>query len=295
MSQGRVMLVDDTHDQRVMLAGLLVDEGYEVRTASTRTDALQLIESERFDVAVLDVRLDESDEENVEGLLLMRDINALAPDVPVIILTGHPSVSVIKEALRRGENGVPPAFDFLEKAESDQLPIYVGRAIEKRESVQTLISQGEGDRIEFKSSARWDIKEGHLSKEIELAAATAVAGMLNSKGGHLLIGVADDGRILGIEQDQQHVHRRNQDGYQLMLLELLKTYLGIEAVTCVRLRFEQVGDQCVCVLAIAPSPAPIFLKTAEESRLCVRVGNSTRKLDVKEALSYIKQRWSSTA
>ena len=121
----RVLIVDDVEDWRRSLSGLLSDEGYAVRSVDSRVNALDALHSEHFDVAVLDVRLDESDETNQEGLILMREIGEKHPSVAVVILTGYATVGMVREALQPDAEGNSPAFGFLEKTETAQLPGYV--------------------------------------------------------------------------------------------------------------------------------------------------------------------------
>ncbi len=64
--------------------------------------------------------------------------------------------------------------------------------------VAALVAAGESPRLEFKSTARWDVKQGTPSKVMEKVIVKTVAAFLNSaEGGTLLIGVADDGTALG--------------------------------------------------------------------------------------------------
>jgi len=116
----------------VALSGLLTEEGYDVHSAASRIKALDAFDAKRFDVAVLDVRLDDSDEANQEGLILMHEIKERRPSVAVIILTGYASTEMVREALGpdAGENS--PAFGFLEKTEIDQLPEYIKRVAQRQ-------------------------------------------------------------------------------------------------------------------------------------------------------------------
>ena len=137
MYKGRVLIVDDLPDVRATLSGLLADEGFNVRLASSSVEALQTLDAERFHVAVLDVRLDEADEDNQDGLLLMHEIKQKDPTVAIIILTGYASVRIVQEALHPDRRGTSPAFGFLEKSEVDQLPKYVKRAFERTIQMRT--------------------------------------------------------------------------------------------------------------------------------------------------------------
>ena len=120
MAAGKVLVVDDLPDWRVTLSGLLMDQGYEVQVASSVDSALRAIENKRFHVAVLDVRLDESDEDNRDGLILMRRIKERWSSVEVIILTGYADVKMAQDALNTDTRGKRFAYSFLEKTQTDE-------------------------------------------------------------------------------------------------------------------------------------------------------------------------------
>jgi len=137
MYRGHVLTVDDLPDVRATLSGLLADEGFDVRSASNNVEALKTLGTERFHVAVLDVRLDETDEDNQDGLLLMHEIRKRDPTIAIIVLTGYANVKMVQEALQPDHMGTSPAFGFLEKSEVDQLPGYVERAFERTIQMRT--------------------------------------------------------------------------------------------------------------------------------------------------------------
>ncbi|MBE7552398.1 MAG: response regulator [Anaerolineales bacterium] len=121
MAKGRILVVDDLPDWRNTLVGLLSDEGYEVRPASSSAEALQALEAGRFHLALLDVRLDETDEDNREGLQLMRQLKTLDPTIAIIILTAYTDVKILEEALRPDpRTGHSPAVDSLQKSNINQ-------------------------------------------------------------------------------------------------------------------------------------------------------------------------------
>jgi CheY-like chemotaxis protein len=285
--------VDDLPDVRKTLSGLLSDEGCFVRTASNVSEALALLENESFHVAVLDVRLEESNEDNRDGIALMRDIRKRDSSIAIIILTGHADVKMVQEALHPDQNGLSPALYFLEKNEMKDLPRYVQQAYEHVvHQLNTLIADGEKEDVEFKSSIRWDYKKGGVNKEIQLVIGKSIAGMLNYHGGTLLIGIADNGTILGIDQDLVGLRKPDSDGFRLILTEIVRNYLGLEYMEYIHVRFEIVNEKRICVISIESSDKPVFLSSSGISEFWVRVGNSTRQLDVKEATRYIQSHWS---
>lgn len=294
-------MVDDLPDVRKTLSGSLVDEGYTVFAAASREEALQALQENRFDVAVLDVRLDETDESNREGLQLMHDIKALYPMIFVIMLTGYADVAAVREALQPIPGGVSPAFCFLLKSEISQLVSSVKQAFEQQalENSNTamlsyitgLIAQGENDHVEFKASMRWDYQQKSTNRGLSKTIAKTIAGMLNNAGGVLLIGVSDDGKVVGIEHDLQTLDKANPDGFQLALTDLVDTHLGLEHMSYIHPSFETISDKMICIIAMDPSPKPVYLNSGGQSEFYLRTGNSTRSLDVKAAIHYIQTHW----
>ena len=63
------------------------------------------------------------------------------------------------------------------------------------------IAEGESASLEFKSTFRWDLREGHINRSLENVVMKTLAGYMNSQGGTLLIGLSDDGGIVGPEND----------------------------------------------------------------------------------------------
>ena len=132
----------------------------------------------------------------------------------------------------------------------------VKQAYEK--SLDFIISQGEQENVEFISSARWDYSKGLPNKSLQKIIAKTMAGMMNSKGGKLLIGVADDGTVLGIEKDLQTLRKPNVDEFELVLIEIVQNYLGLEYMKCIDVRFELLDEKEICLVSIEPSPKPVF-------------------------------------
>jgi len=72
---------------------------------------------------------------------------------------------------------------------------------EENKNIQKIISEGEGDQVEFKSSLRWDYKANRVNKNLEYVITKEISGFLNSEGGVLFIGGDDNGNILGLKND----------------------------------------------------------------------------------------------
>lgn len=151
---GCILVVDDLPDPRSTIRGILEDAGYVVRSAATMKGALDIIATERIHVAILDVRLDEWDEKNKDGLDLMHEINHIDPAIAVIILTGYADVKTVQEALQPDSEGNRPAFGFLNKSEIDQLVDYVQRAFRVHVGLVDGLAIDDPDQLLPKLSAK---------------------------------------------------------------------------------------------------------------------------------------------
>lgn len=158
-----------------------------------------------------------------------------------------------------------------------------------------LLAAGENHTVEFKQTARWNVHTEQRDPKMEVVIAKTVAGFLNAAGGTLLIGVADDGSLVGLDHDLSVMKAPDLDRYELWISDHLERCLGKPAVAQVRVVFDLVAKSHVCRLDIASSPDPVFLDTPGGERgadMWVRMGNSTRKLRTDEAIEYSRNRWS---
>jgi DNA-binding response OmpR family regulator len=114
----RILYVDDHEDTSFMLTHLLGQSDYEVVTASSMAEALNLIRNEKFDLYILDKRLPDG-----SGLDLCRKLNEATPDVPVIFYTGD------AYALHREEGLCAGAEAYVAKPNIDELVATVNQCL----------------------------------------------------------------------------------------------------------------------------------------------------------------------
>ncbi|MDD2760961.1 MAG: ATP-binding protein [Methylomonas sp.] len=156
----------------------------------------------------------------------------------------------------------------------------------------SIIRQGEGPLLEFKSSLRWDMQEERINRALETVVMKTLAGFFNSAiGGTLLIGIRDDGEILGLEKDYQTLKKPNQDGFEQTLMTAISTNLGADLCPYVHVLFHVVDRKDVCRVIISPSIRPVFLNQGNTPKFFVRTGGGTRDLNIQEALEYVAGRW----
>ncbi|WP_374086250.1 helix-turn-helix domain-containing protein [Methylomicrobium lacus] len=156
----------------------------------------------------------------------------------------------------------------------------------------SIIRQGEGPYLEFKSSLRWDMAESRINRSLEGVILKTLAGFLNSHvGGTLLIGVADNGEIIGLEKDFQTLKKPDQDGFEQAVMTAISANLGADLCSFVHVLFHVIDDRHVCRLIVSPANRPVFIDLGNSQKFYVRTGGATRDLNIKEALDFIAGRW----
>jgi predicted HTH transcriptional regulator len=119
-----------------------------------------------------------------------------------------------------------------------------------------------------------------------------IAAFLNSEGGDLLLGVADDGPIVGIERDQLE----SDDKFMRHLAQGVRNGLGDRASTCIDPKTQSVHGKTVCVVSCQQSPEPVFLtwkglEANPEGDFFVRSGPGSVRLPQESAREYIRIRF----
>jgi len=160
----------------------------------------------------------------------------------------------------------------------------------------TIIKLKEKKNVEFKQSLRWSFKTNDDKKKSEYIAMRAISSMLNSEGGLLFIGVSDNGNIVGIEDDYKTLQKQSSDGYLLHFDNLINNYLGKEFHQYVFASVEHIEGKDVCVIQIAKSKTPVFVKSKNDNGIIkeeffIRGIASSQPLGMKDALDYIRSHW----
>ena len=155
----------------------------------------------------------------------------------------------------------------------------------------------ESQYLEYKSTLRWDIKQGQKSKLIETAAIKTIAGFANSwYGGTLLIGVADDGSIHGLEDDCNTFTKRGQLGdhdlWGQHLQNLIHHRLGAYALSLVDWKFHKVNGHHLARINITPSAYSVYDTKGNQQTFWQRTPTSTLSItDKAERARIIASRW----
>ena len=136
----RVLIADDDDGIRFVLEDLLTRLGHAFVSVSDGFDALQTLQEEHFDLALLDIRMD-----GMDGLEVLRSIRKTKPELVVVVITAHGTPDQAMEAIREG------AYDYFTKPfELSELRITIQRALEKKlmmDQIRELESRIESQRL----------------------------------------------------------------------------------------------------------------------------------------------------
>ena len=165
-------------------------------------------------------------------------------------------------------------------------------------SIEEMITEGESDELEFKSSLRWDLQQGCLNKKLEEVIQKTVAAFANSFGGTLLIGVSDDGEVLGLENDYASLGDADKDKFEMHLRNLLSNAFGNSYVASrIKIRFPNVAGKEICHVEIQQHHEPLILAVSDKNgqkteKLFVRNGNASQEISMSEMKDYLQQKYS---
>jgi hypothetical protein len=154
--------------------------------------------------------------------------------------------------------------------------------------IAQLIENGENEKVEFKSSIRYDYFRKTTNRDLEMVIAKTIVGFMNTKGGKLIIGVDDNGNTLDLEKDFKTLKHKNKDGYEREIFRIISTQLGHEACFSNHISFYVINEKEICVIDIEPSKEPVYVNDGTSTTFYVRTGNATYPLTVKETVDYLR-------
>ena len=156
----------------------------------------------------------------------------------------------------------------------------------QKEDIQRLIRDGESNRLEFKSTLRTNLETGETDKRMEKAVLKTIVAFLNTDGGNLLIGVDDDGDIIGTDIQSFE----NKDKMGLHLTNLIASKIGNSFLPFITFNLVDFDDKVVIRVKCDPCPMPVFYKDGKIEIFYVRSGPRTEELTGMTLISYIKNR-----
>lgn len=150
-----------------------------------------------------------------------------------------------------------------------------------------IIREGENEKVEFKSTLRYNLHTGKFGREIEHAAMKTIAAFLNSWGGILLVGVSDEKDITGIDADKFE----SDDRAMLHLTNMVKERLGEHFMQFINCAVEPMDQGRVMRIDVSPANKPAYLNYNNEEYFYVRTGPSTSEMKPSRIYDYIENRF----
>ncbi len=305
-----ILLVDDNAINLQLLFETLDGQGYRLLAARSGEEALRIARKATPDLILLDIMMPgidgyetctrlksdavtrhsvvifltalQSTEEKVRGLSLGAMDFITKPFDPHEIIA---RVSIQVDNHRKHKKLLEQNQQLAEKL-ATRLASGSRNKDARTERVKSIISNGESNGVEFKSTLRWNLKTDRSEKVIEKAWLKSLAAFLNSEGGVLLVGVADNGDILGIDADNFD----NEDKYLLHVNNRIQQHIGLEHAGFIGYQLVPVGIKKVLLIECRPSPLPVFLKISKEEEFYIRVGPGSRRLSTSEVVAYVTNR-----
>lgn len=160
-----------------------------------------------------------------------------------------------------------------------------------------MISAGENNLVEFKTTLRYDLRTGTINKKLEQAILKTIAAFSNAHGGSLIMGVNDDMEIIGLEHDYQTFQNGTKDELELHLRNLSNQAYGIDFTSNnLIVSFPEVEDIEVCVVEIKPWYKPLYsivtdANGVKSEKFYLRSGNSSPELPTREIANYVNTRF----
>jgi len=195
------------------------------------------------------------------------------------------SLNRYEDFLQRRRESIANAFNELMTTLTGEIEL------PREQTLAELLAAGETATVEFKSSLRWDVRENRVNKDLEKVVAKTITGFLNVEGGILLLGISDDGSIIGLDNDFASLPHQNRDGFAQQIAQVISSYLGAEFAPYVRVTFEDHNGKTACLVRVDASPRPVFLTDKGAKEFYIRTGNTTRPLDMEATYNYIGMHW----
>ncbi len=207
------------------------------------------------------------------------------------ILGTHDKLAALKNAIGEldRELSVNPVGLSELQAQLDAMLNVIGK-LSDADKTRSLIREGESKTVEFKESFSLNLRHdtGQKDKVMEEMCLKTIVAFLNSEGGHLLVGVADDGRIAGLGPEIVKFHKDSTDKFLLHFKNTVEKRIGPEFYPFINYRLVDVDGKNPMVVECKQSQKPCFL---DGEVFYVRTNPATDKLVGSKQLEYIRHRF----
>lgn len=290
MINNKILLIDDERIIRDEFIQIFQNSRFILDTASNSIEGLNKINTSNYAIVILDLQMPDFSNRfsKTAGIEFLKWIKDNRPHLSVIMLSVVKDIDIAVKAMKLG------AKDYVAKDKFSVAELFskIGDALsEEKTELISLIKTGESEKVEFKSSLRFDIVKQCPNKELEKVIAKSVSGFLNSYGGYLFIGISDKGEAIGIENDIKITSKKSEDAFLSTLYQIIIDFLGKEACQKIHPQIINFENKTICVIKIETGNLPTWFHDGQSQIFYLRLGQSTRPLDSKETHEYCLQRF----
>jgi CheY-like chemotaxis protein len=152
-----------------------------------------------------------------------------------------------------------------------------------------LLKLPESDRLEYKSTFQWDVKRNCENKELKFSVLKTIVAFLNSDGGTLVVGVEDNGNILGLAQDLSLLSSGNFDKLERTIVDWVSNHIGKNFVQQIKIRFETVNGKDICAIDVKKSTKKAWLQKTKEKKMefYIRMSNKSEPLEIPDIYDHL--------
>ncbi|WP_298519870.1 RNA-binding domain-containing protein [uncultured Kordia sp.] len=307
-----LLLIDDKETFKETFKITAQRKGYQLAWGKSYDELVEKLEKfhEHICTVVLDVKCLMSNDQPIEhenfiGSALIH-LSTNYAHIPRVVLTGdETALAKVKDIFSTSNEDIySKSVEDIErmftKIEEHKTNFPIRQYGKAQLRVLDVIKKGEGKRIEFKSTLRFDIKGNEKADWLIFETFKNIAAFLNSEGGTILIGVADDREILGLEAYDYSLLKEGdkQDLFQLQLDNLIRTHFGDAVHRILSVAIVKIEGKSICEIRIKEKyTAPIFITKKEENKpkrkaFYIRRLSSAIELKDDEMEVYIKAHWS---
>ena len=133
---------------------------------------------------------------------------------------------------------------------------------------------------------QWDVINDNKNKNLRHSVLKTLAAFLNTEGGTLLVGVEDDGTIFGLSNDLKFLEG-SLDKFQQLVGSLIHENIGPQYSQFIKLRFESMNGENICVIDVDKSSEPVYMKSSKGKEFFIRECNTSRSLDSEQTVNYV--------
>ena len=159
-------------------------------------------------------------------------------------------------------------------------------------SVEDFIGKNiESENLEYKSTYQWDTKQNKQNPDVlKPIIVRTIASFLNAKGGTLLIGIDDEGKVLGIENDL-NIFNGSFDDLQKNISNYIADTIGKEHIHQIGIKILPIDDKNIIRIDVEKSFTEVWIKYkgSRDEEFFVRFGPTSNRLSPKEASEYINR------